>query len=161
MPDCYRRIGQEVAMNWIRTHRGHAHVWDVPMSRRKFLGSAALAGGAAAAAGIWMPEVASAAEEGVATVLPRPIPGGVSPLGVFIHHFPPVPLFPPGPINEPSEITDFNGMVGVCRVTGAGTGKDLKTGASTRYSYQVDNGFMSGLYVGEDGRRHHGTFAFV
>jgi hypothetical protein len=108
-----------------------------------------------------MPQVASAANQDTATVLPRPIPGGVTPLGVFVHHFPPVPVFPPGPINEPSQITDFNGIVGITRVTGQGTGKDLKTGASTRYSYQVDNGFMSGLYVGEDGRRHHGTFAFV
>ena len=75
--------------------------------------------------------------------------------------FPPVPVFGPGPINEPSEITDFNGLVGICRVTGAGTGTDLATGTQTRLSYQVDNGFMSGLYVGEDGRKHHGTFAFI
>jgi hypothetical protein len=152
-------------MDLIRTHRGHSHFWDVPLTRRKFLGSAALAGGAAAAAGIWMPELASAANEDKATVLPRPIPGGVTPPItpplVLVHHFPPVPVFPPGPINEPSQITDFNGVVGITRVTGHGTGKDLKTGAATRFSYQVDNGFMSGLYVGEDGRRHHGTFAFV
>ncbi len=147
-------------MDLIPTHRGHSHFWDVPLTRRKFLGSAALAGSAAAAAGVWMPELASA-DEDLATVLPRPIPGGVTPLGVFVHHFPPVPVFAPGPINEPSQITDFNGVVGITRVTGQGTGKDLKTGASTRFSYQVDNGFMSGLYVGEDGRRHHGTFAFV
>lgn len=140
---------------------GHSHTWDVAITRRKFLGSAALAGGAAVTSGIWMPQVASAADEDVATVFPRPIPGGVSPLGVFIHHFPPVPVFAPGPINEPSEITDFKGLVGVCRVTGSGTGTDLTTGAHTRLNYQVDNGFMSGLYVGEDGHRHHGTFAFV
>jgi hypothetical protein len=148
-------------MDLIRTHRGHSHFWDVPLTRRKFLGSAALASGAAAAAGVWMPELASAADEDLATVFPRPIPGGVTPLGVFIHHFPPVPVLAPGPINEPSQITDFNGVVGITRVTGNGTGKDLKTGGSTRFSYQVDNGFMSGLYIGEDGRRHHGTFAFV
>jgi hypothetical protein len=46
-------------------------------------------------------------------------------------------------------------------VTGSGTGKDRATGATSRLNFQVDNGFMSGLYVGEDGRRHHGTFAFV
>jgi hypothetical protein len=97
----------------------------------------------------------------LATVFPLPIAGGVSPFGIFIHHFPPVPVFAPGPINEPSQITDFNGLVGVTRVTGAGTGTDLATGAQTRLTYQVDNGFMSGLYVGEDGANHHGTFAFV
>ncbi len=142
-------------------HLGHVHFWDVAMTRRKFLGSAALAGGAAVTAGVWMPQLAKADFDTVATVLPRPIPGGVAPFGIFIHHFPPVPPIPPGPINEPSEITDFNGLVGVCRVTGAGKGTDLTTGATTRLSYQVDNGFMSGLYVGEDGGTHHGTFAFV
>jgi hypothetical protein len=101
------------------------------------------------------------AAEKVATVFPRPIPGGVAPFGIPIHHFPPVPLFGPGPINEPSEITDFNGLVGQSRVTGSGTGRDTRTGASSRLNFQVDNGFMSGLYVGEDGRKHHGTFAFV
>lgn len=143
------------------SHRGHVHFWMRPISRRAFLGSAALAGGAALTAQTWMPIVARADSDEAATVLPRPIGIGVAPFGIPIHHFPPDPLFGPGPINEPSQITDFNGMVGVCRVKGAGTGTDLTTGARTRYSYQVDNGFMDGLYVGEDGRHHHGTFAFV
>lgn len=142
-------------------HRGHVHFWMRPISRRKFLGSVALAGGAAAAADMWMPLLAKADFDGVAKVFPKPIAGGVSPFGIFIHHFPPVPVFAPGPINEPSQITDFNGMVGVCRVTGNGSGTNLTTGVKTRYSYQVDNGFMDGLYVGEDGGHHHGTFAFV
>lgn len=132
-----------------------------PISRRTFLGSAALAGGAAAAAGAWLPQLARADFDGTATVFPRPIGIGVAPFGIPVHHFPPVPVFPPGPINEPSQITDFNGMVGITRVTGAGTGTDTTTGVQTRYSYQVDNGFMDGLYVGEDGKTHHGTFAFV
>ena len=148
-------------MNLSHGQVGHSHFWVRPMTRRTFLGSAALAGGAAVTAGWWLPEVANAAFDGVATVFPRPIPGGVAPFGIPIHHFPPVPVFGPGPINEPSEITDFNGLVGICRVTGAGTGTDLATGTQTRLSYQVDNGFMSGLYIGEDGRKHHGTFAFI
>lgn len=131
------------------------------MSRRAFLGSAALAGGAALTAETWMPIVAKADADRVATVLPRPIGIGVRPFGIPIHHFPPDPLLGPAAINEPSQITDFNGMVGICRVTGAGTGTNLESGATTRYTYQVDNGFMDGLYVGEDGRHHHGTFAFV
>lgn len=147
------------------SHMGHAHLWDAAITRRKFLGSAALAGGAAVTAGVWLPQLVSAGEDHVATVFPRPIPGGVTPPItpplVFIHHFPPVPVLGPGPINEPSQITDFNGVVGVCRVKGAGTGTDLTTSAQTRLTYQVDNGFMSGLYVGEDGRHHRGTFAFV
>ena len=143
------------------SHAGHSHFWARPISRRSFLGSGALAGAAAATAGAWLPQLAKADFDGVATVLPSPIPGGASPLGIHVHHFPTTPLLGPGPINEPSEINDFNGMVGLCRVTGAGTATDTTTGATSRLSYQVDNGFMDGLYVGEDGQTHHGTFAFI
>lgn len=76
-------------------------------------------------------------------------------LSVFVHHFPPVVPNDGLPISEPSQITDFNGVVGVCRVRGNGLG------TSGPLSYQVDNGFMSGLYRGEDGLMHHGTFAFI
>jgi len=134
-------------------------LWHRAISRRTFLGAAAVATGAVAA-GLQAP-AALAAHRSLPTVFPRPIPGGVSPFGIFIHHFPPVPLLGPGPINEPSQVTDFNGLVGVCRVTGSGTGTDKSTGMTSRLNYQVDNGFMSGLYVGEDGLEHHGTFAFV
>jgi hypothetical protein len=143
------------------SHLGHAHFWARPLTRRAFIGGAALAGGVAATSSVWLPQLAKADIEGTATVIPNPIPQGVAPFGIPIHHFPPVPVFAPGPINEPSEITDFNGLVGVCRVTGHGTGTDTISGAKTRYSYQVDNGFMDGLYVGKDGLTHHGTFAFI
>ena len=142
-------------------HRGHVHFWTRPITRRTFLGSAALAGGAAATASAWLPQLARADFDGTATVFPRPIGIGAMPFGIPIHHFPPVPTVGPTAINEPSQITDFNGMVGICRVTGSGTGTKLSTGARTRYNFQVDNGFMDGLYIGEDGNHHHGTFAFV
>ncbi len=151
----------EVGMTLNYNHMGHAHFLARPMSRRTFLGTAALAGGAAATAGMWLPQLVAADTDELATVFPRPIVGGVSPFGIFIHHFPPFPPIPPGPINEPSQITDFNGLVGVTRVLGTGTGTDTATGLQTRLNYQVDNGFMSGLYVGEDGGTHHGTFAFI
>lgn len=143
-------------------HLGHLHFWNTPISRRKFLGSAALAGGAAMTAGMWLPEIVKADTDELATVFPRPIPGSVLAFGTIpIHHFPPIPLLGPGPINEPSAITDFNGLVGITRVLGSGTGTDTTTGATMRLNYQVDNGFNSGLYIGEDGLSHHGTFAFV
>jgi hypothetical protein len=131
------------------------------LSRRRLLGSAAAATGALAAPGLWAPT--AHAESKAARSEPRPIPGGVEPggFGILVHHFPPVPLLGPGPINEPSEITDFSGLVGTSRVVGAGTGKDHATGITSRLTFQVDNGFMSGLYMGQDGRAHHGTFAFV
>jgi hypothetical protein len=133
--------------------------WHRTLSRRGFLSATAAATGALAM-GFRAPAVVADNDE-LATVFPLPIPGGVSPFGIFIHHFPPVPVLGPGPINEPSQIFDFNGLVGITRVTGAGTGTDTSTGVQTRLSFQVDNGFMSGLYRGEDGRMHHGTSAFV
>jgi hypothetical protein len=148
-------------MDGTRRHFGHGHLLTRTITRRAFLGSAALAGGAAVTASAWLPQVAKADFDGVATVFPKPIGIGVAPFGIPIHHFPPFPVLGPAVINEPSQITDFNGMVGICRVTGAGTGTDLTTGATTRLHFQVDNGFMDGLYVGEDGQTHHGTFAFV
>jgi len=148
-------------MTLTNSHFGHAHFWARPITRRAFMGSAALASGAALTAGVWLPQLAKADFDGLATVLPKPIPGGAKPLGIQVHHFPTTPLFGPGPINEPSEITDFNGVVGLCRVTGMGTGTDTATGSTSRLSFQVDNGFMSGLYIGEDGASHHGTFAFI
>lgn len=92
---------------------------------------------------------------GDSSVLPRPIPGGVlTPVGVFIHHF-------PGPTRgmEASQITDFKGVVGSAHITGAGTG--TVQGVQKRLTFDLDNRFMQGTYVGVDGRRHFGTFGFI
>lgn len=136
-----------------------SHQWWHSVTRRQFLGAAAAATGALAT-GLRVPGVL-ADTDATATVFPLPIPG-LFPvvfknpdLTVLVHHFPPVVPNDGLPINEPSQITDFNGVVGVTRVIGTGVGT---TGT---LSYQVDNGFMSGLYRGEDGRMHHGTFAFI
>jgi len=135
------------------------HLWWHSVSRRQFLGAAAAATGVLAT-GLRIPSVLADSDE-LATVFPLPIPGlfkvsfANPDLTVLIHHFPPVVPNDGFPINEPSQITDFNGVVGVTRVTGSGTGNGQSL------SYQVDNGFMSGLYRGEDGRMHHGTFAFI
>ena len=134
----------------------HSHPWGRPLSRRAFIGASIIGTGALATAGVWTPAVALA-DHKVTGVAPQPIPGGVSPFGIFIHHFPPIA----GIVNEPSQITDFNGFVGICRVRGQGTGTDTVTGAPTRLNFQVDNGFMDGVYIGVDGEHHRGTFAFV
>ncbi|TMF43023.1 MAG: twin-arginine translocation signal domain-containing protein [Chloroflexi bacterium] len=42
-------------------HMGHAHFWERAMTRRNFIGAAAVAGGAAATAGMWLPQFAKAA----------------------------------------------------------------------------------------------------
>ena len=136
----------------------HEHLLWHSLSRRQFLGAAAATAGALAT-GLHIPPVL-ADNDKLATVFPRPIPGGVSvgfpdATSVFVHHFPSVVPNPGFAISEPSEITDFKGVVGLCRVHGSGVG------SAGLLNYQVDNGFMSGLYRGEDGRMHHGTFAFI
>jgi len=98
-------------------------------------------------------------DEKIATVLPNPIPGGAMPLGILVHHFP-LPSSAATPldsINDPSEITDFNGFIGDTHIRGAGSG----TGFASPLAYQTDMGFMQGEYIGQDGRHHHGTFCFI
>lgn len=132
---------------------GHPHFWERALSRRQVLGAAAGVTGAIAASNLWMPVVADAhARSGLA---PKPIPGGVQTPFRFIHHFP----MQPG--NDPSQITDFKGFIGVAQLAGTGTGIDTKTGKRTPLLFDIDNRFMKGVYVGVDGRRHTGTFAFI
>jgi hypothetical protein len=90
---------------------------------------------------------------------PKPITGGVLAFGVPVHHFP-LSLSvgkPLSEINDPSEITDFNGFVGGVHIRGAGTG----TGFATPLAYQTDMGFMQGEFIGEDGEHHNRTFVFI
>lgn len=141
-------------------HVGYDHFWASALSRRQFLRTGAGVAGAIATSSLWMPTFALAGDR-VATVAPRPIGIGVSPFGIPIHHFPPVPVLGPTAINEPSQVTDFNGFVGITRVRGTGTGMDASSGTTSRFTFQIDNGFMDGVYVGEDGNVHRGTFAFV
>jgi hypothetical protein len=141
--------------------------WWVPhaeraVCRRKFLSVAAGTVGGALGAGLLWPTRARADDDDDdddETVMPRPIPGGTLLVfgneQFFIHHF------APASGSEPSEITDLNGLVGLNRIFGTGTGTDTQTGDQQRLVFRVDNGFMQGLYVGEDGRRHHATFAFI
>jgi len=90
-------------------------------------------------------------------VLPNPIPGGAKPLGILVHHYPLTPGTPLANIDDPSEITDFNGFIGDTQIRGAGTG----TGFADPLAFRADMGFMKGEYIGEDGRHHHGTFCFI
>jgi hypothetical protein len=131
------------------TYTGHAHFWDRAVSRGAFIKAAAAATGAVAGAEFAFPALARAAEPGT----PRPIPGGIQPLGpgTPIFH-----LYLPGPGNNQATITDFNGFVGVAHVQGTGTASD---GVSN--FFDADLRFMQGLYIGTDGQHHQGTFGFV
>jgi hypothetical protein len=124
------------------------------VSRRQFLGTAGATGvGLGLGSGLLTSAVA-AADSGGSAVLPRPIPSGfVTPVGVFIHHHLPARGI------EASQITDFRGTIGLAQLTGTGTG--MLNGTSSTLSFEIDNRFMQGTYVGVDGRRHQGTFGFI
>jgi hypothetical protein len=65
-----------------------------------------------------------------------------------------------GPGVDPSSIWDFSGQVGVADVQGTGTATN-PDGSKETLLFDTDMRFMSGVYVGQDGRVHKGTFGFV
>jgi len=144
-------IQRRIAQHFQRFHMHSAE--DV--GRRSFLRSTAGAASLALTSGLWMPQLANG-QDTVAE--PKPIPGGATPLGILVHHYPlPTNAPPLTQINDPSEITDFNGFIGDTQIRGGGTG----SGFSQTLAFRADMGFMQGEYVGEDGKHHHGTFVFI
>src|SRR5215813_3831695 len=124
------------------------------VSRRNFLTNAAGAAGLA----FWIPALSEAAQGKGKSAAPKPIPGGGSPLGLFIHHFAVQPTATPfDSLTEPSQITDFKGFVGLNRIRGAGRG----SGFADPLAFQADLGFMKGQFIGEDGDQHEGVFGFI
>jgi hypothetical protein len=73
------------------------------------------------------------------------------------------------PGNEPSTIGDFRGLVAINHLQGEGTvtrgstsgGISTPTATGDRLVYDADMRIMKGLYVGEDGQEHEGTFGFI
>ncbi len=129
---------------------GHTHFWERALTRRQFIGTSALVGGAAMTASLWSPVLARAAT----TVDPKAIPQTIAPGAPFHVEF-------LGPTTEPSSITDFKGVVGGVDLLGTGVGTDTATGTKTQLFTAIDNRFMQGEYVGVDGMRHQATFGFV
>lgn len=102
--------------------------------------------------------------ESMDCVGPNPIPGGImalAPYGIFVHHNPLNPANPLVSIHDPSQITDFDGFVGLTHIRGGGTGTDTTTGATMPLAYQADMGFSQGKFIGTDGRMRRGTQVFV
>ncbi len=143
------------------------HILRSGASRRAFLGKAASAG-TVLGAGLLSPRSVHAGSGQFPVTIegqrPNPIPGGLAPFapfGIFIHHNPLNAANPLAAINDPSQLTDFNGFVGLTHIRGAGTGTNTTTGATRPLAYQADMGFGHGEYIGMDGHQHQGTFAFV
>ncbi len=141
---------------------------DPPANTRRFFLETAATAGTALGASLLLPESAHALNEhGCGTAKeprPNPIPGGVAPFkpfAIMIHHFPLNPAVPVADINDPSQITDFKGFVGLTHIRGGGIGTDTTTGVSAPMAFQADMGFSTGKFIDNHGRRHEGTFAFV
>ena len=136
---------------------GHAHFWERAMSRGQFIKTAAGATGVALSSGLWMPSLAHAWAS--SPVLPRPIPGGtqlallVGGSSTEVFHF----FFPALGV-ENSTITDFKGLIAAARILGKGTGQGGRLSGPTTLFFDADFRVMQGLYVGVDGKHHHGTF---
>jgi hypothetical protein len=64
-------------------------------------------------------------------------------------------------LNDPSQITDFDGFVGLTHIRGGGVGTNTITRASMVLGFQADVGFSQGKFIGTDGHQHKGTFAFI
>ena len=143
-------------------HFRHFHAAETASGRRSFLRSMA---GLGLSSGLLVPGLVQAALNpggggggDDSNALPKPIPGGVKPFGILVHHYPlPPPGTPLANLTEPSEITDFHGFIGDTSIRGAGVG----TGFAMPLAFRADVGFMMGEYIGEDGRLHHGTFCFI
>jgi hypothetical protein len=123
------------------------------LSRRRFFGAtAAAAVGARVATPLYGAQGNPHTDAGA-----RPIPGAISPFGVTIHHFPlPAAGTPLANLTEPSEITDFNGVIADTRIRGGGTGP-----GGQLLAYQADMGLMDGEFVANDGKHYNATWCFI
>jgi hypothetical protein len=156
-----RKLASNIAAG--RAFPGHRHFAQRLLSRRGFLEKTGLTVGALAASGL-LPEVARAAatfkshgHNSTTTAMPLPIPGGLQllgPGGPLFH------VFLPAPGVEPCTVTNFNGFVGWAAVGGTGT-RTVNGQAPEHLPFEADLRFMSGEFVGADGRNHHGAFAFI
>jgi hypothetical protein len=142
------------------TYPGHRHFTNRLLSRRGFLEKSGLTVGMLATSGI-LPELARAVtthgRNSTTSATPLPIPGGLQLLG------PGTPLFHvflPAAGVEPSTITNLNGFVGWAAVGGTGTHTVLGE-PPQHLHFEADVRFMSGEFVGADGRNHHGAFTFI
>jgi hypothetical protein len=121
--------------------------------RNVIFGAAGLTGAAVGSGWLGAPGASAhpaTSHQHLSTAAARPIPGGIQPFGPGTEVF---HVLLPGQ-GEGSTITDFKGHVGVAQIDGHGTGPNVA------HAFDVDIRFMDGTFVGLDGRRSFGTFAF-
>lgn len=142
---------------------GHAHFWERAMSRRNMLLGTAAAAGAVVGGRFLPPRFGTAAGAASGSAEPRPIPGGFMTLDERRYHaYAPGrvdPLDPSSPINEPSTITDFDGVVAISQTVGKGMG--VEHGVEMPMTFDCDLRFMAGRYVGTDRAVHQGLFGVL
>ena len=129
-----------------------AHYARHRLSRRTFIGSAAVATGATVGSGLLWPAAGSAAAH--RNRAPNPTVASFKLSGKTFH----VSSFGPG--MDPSSITDFKGVVGVADVRGKGVATN-PDGSTETLLFDTDMRFMKGVYVAQDGHTYRGTFGFV
>ena len=147
-----RRASLRGRLGVLHRHRGHTHI-SMAISRRQFLDTAAGVAGLLLGSSFLSPARAAVCVD------PKPIPGGFSEFGHFYHQL--YPNRDTADTEDPSTITDFNGHIGLAYVEGMGTHTDKMTGMESTLPYRVDLRFMKGVYVGKDGKKHHGAFAAI
>ncbi len=142
-----------------RDHKNHDD--SCPRCSRRGLVQAGL-GAAAVIAATATPGLALAGGRSAAATVALPDPYQGRPLPAPIPYINPgngQHTFGPMPFNEPSNISNFRGQVGVMNV--AGTGRDgagvpLVFGGPT-----MDMRFQRGEYVTVDGAHHQGAFVHI
>jgi hypothetical protein len=139
---------------------GHRHFWHRAQSRRRLIQAA----GGLALAGLGATRGTRTFAQEASSVSPKPIAGGGFEVeGELLHVYDYIPG------NEPSTIGDFRGLVAINHLSGEGTvlrgsnsgGISTPTATGDRLVYDADMRVMKGLYIGEDGQEHEGTFGFI
>jgi hypothetical protein len=93
---------------------------------------------------------------------PKPIPGGLDFFNLYGQgHGPTFHTFFPAFGQEVSTMTDFDGVVAAAEIQGTGTATNTRSHLTRTLFYDADMRFMDGMYTGEDGRTHRGTFGFI
>lgn len=127
-----------------------ASAWRRRVLRRQVLRGMAGGAGLAFGAGMGLPLSVLAYDPQTGTE-PRAIPQIVR----GTHHF------PPGHGREITTIADFNGIVGIGQLTGTGTATNTNTGSTTKLNFSVDNRFLIGEYIAQNGQHYSATFGVL